>query len=254
MRRKVPPVDFLSNQVPLPATQRTPIGARQQMACATASAAATSSFTATATTTIAGSTTITTTATTTTSITSSSSSPINRTHRHALRTSLIAEFCRPLGSAKWMFTGLVTPSIIWRVQSLLLATEMRESMEGLFREYCDQHPPPASCHRHHSDSQPDNNDKHDKHEKNDEMIHVKGTLLPDSALQRSALAVSALSGIALPNRAVEADNWKATIRPLVVPSPAQLTKPSPLLLLESLTARVADEAITLERYNCFSSL
>ena len=90
-------------------------------------------------------------------------------------------------------------------------------MDGLFREYCDQ----KQGHQHNHGSQHDK-DGHNQYKDTEEMANVKGSTL--------ALDVP-----------------KATIRPLAIPSPAQLTKPSPLLLLEALTARVADEAITLER-------
>ena len=101
-------------------------------------------------------------------------------------------------------------------------------MEGLFREYCQQQQQHQHQHQHQHDSQQGKENK--QYKKDEELIDVRGSALKGSAL--------------------ELDVLKATILPLAVPSPARLTKPSPLLLLEALTARVADEAITLERCDC----
>ena len=38
------------------------------------------------------------------------------------------EFCRVVGEAKWFFCGLVAPSVIWRMQSLVLAEEARSAV------------------------------------------------------------------------------------------------------------------------------
>ena len=37
----------------------------------------------------------------------------------------------PWGQAKWLFAGLVAPGVVWRLQSLLAAIEVRGTVEAL---------------------------------------------------------------------------------------------------------------------------
>ena len=103
VRRDAPKVDANEGEVPLPEAHRTP-------ACGVAAAAVAADP-------------------------SLRAAARHRRHRHALRTSLIPEFCRPLGKAKWMFVGLVAPAVIWRVQSLLIAVEVRSAVDHLLGSF-----------------------------------------------------------------------------------------------------------------------
>jgi hypothetical protein len=56
-------------------------------------------------------------------------------HGHAQVTFLIPECCDVLGPAVWFFAGLAAPSIMWRLQSLLLALEAREKIVDSIKNY-----------------------------------------------------------------------------------------------------------------------
>ena len=52
----------------------------------------------------------------------------SRYHKHNSPAFLVPECCRPLGRSVWMHMGLCLPSIMWRLQSLLVAAECRDSI------------------------------------------------------------------------------------------------------------------------------
>lgn len=54
-----------------------------------------------------------------------------KAHTHADSIMMAPEFCRVLGEGKWYFCGLVAPSVVWRVSSLALSVEARDSVEHL---------------------------------------------------------------------------------------------------------------------------
>jgi ERCC4-related helicase/dsRNA-specific ribonuclease len=51
-----------------------------------------------------------------------------RFHTHAAPLFLIPELCQVLGKCKWYAVGLVAPSLIWRIESLLLAVEAKNTL------------------------------------------------------------------------------------------------------------------------------
>ena len=50
------------------------------------------------------------------------------------------EFCRVLGKSKWYFCGLVAPSVVWRVSSLALSVEARDSVVCLMDAFSAANP------------------------------------------------------------------------------------------------------------------
>jgi hypothetical protein len=48
----------------------------------------------------------------------------NVPHSHSSITHLLPSQCKILGRSRWFFCGLVLPSILWRIQGALLATEV----------------------------------------------------------------------------------------------------------------------------------
>jgi dsRNA-specific ribonuclease len=56
---------------------------------------------------------------------------IEEEHTHSAVTYLLPQHCEIIGEVKWMMIGLVAPSMIWRIQSLLLALEAREKISLL---------------------------------------------------------------------------------------------------------------------------
>jgi hypothetical protein len=61
-------------------------------------------------------------------------------HRHSYMSYLLPEFCTPLGRAEYYFTGLIAPCLMWRVQSIFSAIELRTSVGELYREWKLTHP------------------------------------------------------------------------------------------------------------------
>jgi dsRNA-specific ribonuclease len=49
-------------------------------------------------------------------------------HCHASVQYLIPQFCQVLGKCKWYTVGLVVPSVVWRLEALLLAVEARKTL------------------------------------------------------------------------------------------------------------------------------
>jgi dsRNA-specific ribonuclease len=49
-------------------------------------------------------------------------------HCHASVQYLIPQFCQVLGKCKWYAVGLVVPSLVWRLEALLLAVEARKTL------------------------------------------------------------------------------------------------------------------------------
>lgn len=69
-------------------------------------------------------------------------------HTHAAINMLIPEFIRVIGEAKWFYCGLAAPSVMWRVQSLLLAVEARKEILDLVDSFSTANPTiknPMSC-------------------------------------------------------------------------------------------------------------
>ena len=62
------------------------------------------------------------------SIKRSNSGKWHKRHTHSDSIMMAPEFCRVVGEAKWFFCGLVAPSVIWRMQSLVLAEEARSAL------------------------------------------------------------------------------------------------------------------------------
>lgn len=58
----------------------------------------------------------------------SNSGKNHKRHTHSDSIMMAPEFCRVVGEAKWFFCGLVAPSVIWRMQSLVLAEEARSAI------------------------------------------------------------------------------------------------------------------------------
>ena len=56
---------------------------------------------------------------------------IEEEHTHTLVSYLLPQQCLIIGEVKWMLIGLVAPSMIWRIQSLLLALEARNKIFAL---------------------------------------------------------------------------------------------------------------------------
>jgi dsRNA-specific ribonuclease/ERCC4-related helicase len=61
----------------------------------------------------------------------STSEIIEEKHSHTVVSHLLPQHCHIIGEVKWMMIGLVAPSMIWRIQSLLLAVEAREKIRQL---------------------------------------------------------------------------------------------------------------------------
>ena len=64
----------------------------------------------------------------------------HKDHIHAVDVMLAPEFCRVIGEARWYFCGLSAPSVIWRVQSLLLAVEARDVVVDLMDSFALANP------------------------------------------------------------------------------------------------------------------
>eukprot|EP01038_Epipyxis_sp_PR26KG_P010334 gene10334-13884_t len=62
-----------------------------------------------------------------------------RIHTHTSSIHLIPELCRGIGKVKWMLVGQVAPSIIWRIQSLLLSVETRGCIVKAVKSFEDAH-------------------------------------------------------------------------------------------------------------------
>ena len=67
-------------------------------------------------------------------------------HDHTSTTHLLPAQCKILGRGRWFFCGLILPSIAWRVQSLLLAMEVKHVV---FKGMATQalHPAESLLHR-----------------------------------------------------------------------------------------------------------
>jgi hypothetical protein len=77
-------------------------------------------------------------------------SKAHKNHSHALDVMLAPEFCRVIGEARWYFCGLSAPSVVWRIQSLLLAIEAREVVVQLMDTFSLANPTissPMGTHR-----------------------------------------------------------------------------------------------------------
>ena len=61
-------------------------------------------------------------------------------HTHADSIMMAPEFCRVLGEGKWYFCGLVAPSVVWRVSSLALSVEARDSVVCLMDAFAAANP------------------------------------------------------------------------------------------------------------------
>jgi dsRNA-specific ribonuclease len=61
----------------------------------------------------------------------SQSEIIEERHSHTVVSHFLPQHCHIIGEVKWMMIGLVAPSMIWRIQSLLLAVEAREKIRQL---------------------------------------------------------------------------------------------------------------------------
>jgi hypothetical protein len=59
-------------------------------------------------------------------------------HSHTAITHLLPAQCKALGHSKWFFCGLIYPSIMWRVQGLLVSMEVRNMLgrDVLRTSYC----------------------------------------------------------------------------------------------------------------------
>jgi dsRNA-specific ribonuclease len=55
-------------------------------------------------------------------------------HPHIGKSELLPEFCVILGEAKWFFAGILLSSLLWRVQSLVLAYESSQFLHNLIKE------------------------------------------------------------------------------------------------------------------------
>jgi hypothetical protein len=81
----------------------------------------------------------------------------HKNHSHAVDVMLAPEFCRVIGEARWYFCGLSAPSVVWRVQSLLLAVEAREVVVQLMDTFSLANPTivsPMGTHRDYEIEQP----------------------------------------------------------------------------------------------------
>jgi hypothetical protein len=58
-----------------------------------------------------------------------------RNHTHTQPIHLLPEVCRCIGKSKWLEMGLTAPSIMWRIQSLLLSVEARECILNAMVEF-----------------------------------------------------------------------------------------------------------------------
>ena len=54
--------------------------------------------------------------------------PTTAAHSHTAVTHLLPAQCKVLGRSRWFYCGLIQPSIVWRVQGLLLAAEVKTSL------------------------------------------------------------------------------------------------------------------------------
>jgi hypothetical protein len=63
-----------------------------------------------------------------------------KVHTHADSIMMAPEFCRVLGEGKWYFCGLVAPSVVWRVSSLALSVEARDSVVCLMDAFSAANP------------------------------------------------------------------------------------------------------------------
>ena len=63
-----------------------------------------------------------------------------KVHTHADSIMMAPEFCRVLGEGKWYFCGLVAPSVVWRVSSLALSVEARDSVVCLMDAFAAANP------------------------------------------------------------------------------------------------------------------
>lgn len=52
----------------------------------------------------------------------------NPVHNHASIVHLIPEYCQVVGRAAWYYIGTLAPAVCWRLQSIMLAAELRETM------------------------------------------------------------------------------------------------------------------------------
>lgn len=87
------------------------------------------------------------------------SSRAHKNHSHALEVMLAPEFCRVIGEARWYYCGLSAPSVVWRIQSLLLAVEAREVVVQLMDDFSLANPliwSPMGTHRDYEMDLPGN--------------------------------------------------------------------------------------------------
>ena len=123
----------------------------------------------------------------------------HKPHTHSKSIMVVPEFCRVVGEAKWFFCGLVAPSVVWRMQSLVLAEEARAAIVTLMDA-------PRATDRSQVESKT-------------ERGEVTGL----------AMMMGMVSSL-----------------PVILPSPS--------IMLEALTPRMAGERLNSERYACSTIL